>query len=246
MSELSEMVATVERAGFAVVPGVMSDGQIARAVSAIERARVSGSARRRRGGVVYALRNLLEDVPELRELVDETRVCGLASAVLGAPAFIVRSILFDKTPEANWKVAWHQDLSIAVRHARRDAEGFGGWSEKAGVVHVQPPVKVLAGMLAIRLHLDASESANAPLRVVPGSHLRGRLHAEAISRLVENSRPVSCLVPRGGALLMRPLLLHASSAARNPEQHRRVIHLEFAAAELPAGLEWSGGVRPTA
>ncbi|HEX8130567.1 MAG TPA: phytanoyl-CoA dioxygenase family protein [Pyrinomonadaceae bacterium] len=238
MSELKEVAARVERAGFAVVPDVIDEGERARAVAALERADDSAGVRRRGG--VYAIRNLLDAVPELRELIERTRVLTLASEVLGAPAFVVRSILFDKTPEANWKVAWHQDLSIAVR-ARRDAEGFGGWSEKAGITHVQPPAEILERMLTIRLNLDTSDEANAPLRVVPGSHLRGRLSADAIARVLERSTPVSCLVPRGGALLMRPLLLHASSASRTPERHRRVVHLEFAAGELPAGLEWSSG-----
>jgi hypothetical protein len=45
------------------------------------------------------------------------------------------------------------------------------------------------------------------------------------------------MIPRGGALLMRPLLLHASSACVVPKP-RRVIHLEFVAEHLPDGLEW--------
>ena len=239
MIESSEVAATVEREGFAIVPGVIGEGEIERAVRALRRAEHFAGARRHGGGL-YAIRNLLDIVPELRELIDSTRVRALAAQVLGAQGFVVRSILFDKTPEANWKVAWHQDLSIAVR-ARRDAEGFGAWSEKAGVAHVQPPAAILERMLTVRLHLDASDEANAPLRVVPGSHLRGRLSAEDIASMRENSMAVACLVPRGGALLMRPLLLHASSASRSPEQHRRVVHLEFAAGELPAGLEWSSG-----
>jgi ectoine hydroxylase-related dioxygenase (phytanoyl-CoA dioxygenase family) len=237
MSELHEVAATVEREGFAIVPDVLDEGQIARAGSMLERAEHSACVRRRGG--VYAIRNLLEAVPELCELIEATRVRALAAQVLGARCFVVRSILFDKTPEANWKVAWHQDLSIAVRE-RRDAEGFGAWSEKAGVTHVQPPAAILERMLAVRLHLDACDESNAPLRVIPASHLHGRLSAEAIARMRADSRIVSCLVPRGGALLMRPLLLHASSAARAP-LHRRVVHLEFAAGDLPAGLEWSSG-----
>jgi ectoine hydroxylase-related dioxygenase (phytanoyl-CoA dioxygenase family) len=240
-SELKDTAASVERAGFAVVPGVMDEKQVVRAVSALERA-VHQQAMRRRSGRLYAIRNLLDAVPELLELINATRVRTLAAQVLGAPCFIARSILFDKTPRANWKVAWHQDLSIAVR-ARRDAEGFGAWSEKAGVTHVQPPAEILERMLTVRLHLDANDEANAPLRVIPGSHLQGRQSAEGIARMLETSTAVSCLVPRGGALLMRPLLLHASSSSRVPERHRRVVHLEFAAGELPAGLEWSGSAR---
>ena len=37
---------------------------------------------------------------------------------------------------------------------------------------------------------------------------------------------------------MRPLLVHASSPATVPSR-RRVVHLEFAAAELPSPLEWA-------
>jgi hypothetical protein len=36
---------------------------------------------------------------------------------------------------------------------------------------------------------------------------------------------------------MRPLLLHASSPAASP-RHRRVVHLEYAAADLAGGLAW--------
>jgi ectoine hydroxylase-related dioxygenase (phytanoyl-CoA dioxygenase family) len=148
----------------------------------------------------------------------------------------VRGILFDKLPEANWKVPWHQDLSIAVR-GRVDVAGFGPWSVKAGVPHVQPPLPLLENMLALRLHLDDCDAANGPLRVIPRSHTGGRLSPTAIRAWRSQQAAVACLVPRGGALLMRPLLLHASSPALRPG-HRRVIHLEFAAEGLPGGLQW--------
>ena len=240
MDEPQEVAAAVERDGFAVVPDVIDEREISRLLSALGRAEHTAGARSR--GSVYAVRNLLDAVPEVGEIINASRVRPLVEVVLGASCFVVRSMLFDKTPEANWKVAWHQDLSIAVR-ARLEAEGFGAWSEKAGVTHVQPPVEVLERMCALRLHLDASDEANGPLRVIPGSHARGRLNAEMRAEMIEQaqkrSEAISCLVPRGGALLMRPLLLHASSASRSPQQHRRVIHLEFAAARLPAGLEWA-------
>jgi ectoine hydroxylase-related dioxygenase (phytanoyl-CoA dioxygenase family) len=50
-----------------------------------------------------------------------------------------------------------------------------------------------------------------------------------------------CCLDAGDALIMRPLLLHASSPARKAH-HRRVIHLEFAPADLlPPGLHWAFG-----
>jgi ectoine hydroxylase-related dioxygenase (phytanoyl-CoA dioxygenase family) len=91
-------------------------------------------------------------------------------------------------------------------------------------------------MLAIRLHLDESNEDNGPLRVIPGSHKAGYHAAEEVVAL--RQRPsVICTVPKGGAILMRPLLVHASSSCSKPEP-RRVIHLEFASDELPDGLEW--------
>lgn len=46
-----------------------------------------------------------------------------------------------------------------------------------------------------------------------------------------------CAVGIGGALLMRPLLLHASPPSRVPG-HRRVVHLDFASVQLPFGMRW--------
>ena len=145
-------------------------------------------------------------------------------------------ILFDKVEGANWKVPWHQDLSVALR-ARQDAAGYGPWSEKAGVVHAQAPVALLERMLTVRLHLDDCDEANGPLRVLPGTHCLGKLSAEHIQALRAETEEVVCVVPRGGVVLMRPLLLHASSPAQTPRQ-RRVVHLEYASDSLPAGLEW--------
>ncbi len=117
-----------------------------------------------------------------------------------------------------------------------DVDGFGSWTMKDGVLHVQPPADVMSGMLAIRLHLDESGSDNGPLRVIADSHKQGRLSAGQVESLKKEAA-VTCCVPKGGALLMRPLLLHASSSCVIPKP-RRVIHLEFAATELPQGLEW--------
>jgi ectoine hydroxylase-related dioxygenase (phytanoyl-CoA dioxygenase family) len=169
-------------------------------------------------------------------LAESTAVRSLVEPALGPNAFAVRDLFFDKTMDANWKVTWHQDLTIAVRH-RIDVPDFGPWSVKDGVPHVRPPVELLERMLTVRLHLDDCGEENGPLRVLPGSHQHGRLGENAIRVWRAEVPAVSCAVKRGGAVLMRPLLLHASSPARRPE-HRRVIHLEFAAEELPGGLQW--------
>lgn len=224
----------VRRDGFAVVPRALDGRALASFEKSLETV-AGGEGVLRRGGV-YAIRNLLEVLPAARELSRSPAVRALAEPVLGPDCFAVRGVLFDKTPAAPWKVAWHQDLSIAVRE-RVEAEGFGPWSVKAGVVHVQPPARVLEGVLAVRLHLDDCDETNGPLRVLPGSHAFGRLGAEEIRRRRAAEGAVTCVVPRGGALLMRPLLLHSSPAPTAPRR-RRVVHFEFAAAPLPCGLRW--------
>jgi ectoine hydroxylase-related dioxygenase (phytanoyl-CoA dioxygenase family) len=152
----------------------------------------------------------------------------------------VRGIFFDKSAEANWLVTWHQDLTLAVRE-RCEVPGFGPWSVKEGVPHVQPPAECLQQMITVRLHLDDADESNGALRVLPGSHAQGRLSPEGIGEWRERVPEVTCVVRAGGALLMRPLLLHASGRSVS-ERHRRVLHLEYAGFDLPAGLEWHEGL----
>ncbi|MFL5385530.1 MAG: phytanoyl-CoA dioxygenase family protein [Longimicrobiaceae bacterium] len=229
-------LADLDACGYALVPDVVSGDGVRRLLGALEEADGAEGVRRRES--VYAIRNLLEAVPAVAELARSPEVRALVEPVLGTGAFAVRGILFDKTPDANWKVAWHQDLTIAVRE-RREVAGFGPWSEKAGVVHVQPPAAVLERMVTVRLHLDPCGPENGPVQVIPGSHRAGRLSADEVQRWRAERAPEAACIGVGGVLLMRPLLLHASSPSTLPA-HRRVIHLEFAADDLPGGLEWHG------
>jgi ectoine hydroxylase-related dioxygenase (phytanoyl-CoA dioxygenase family) len=217
----NELAQTIEDNGFAVVSSCL-DQQALRLLCAVF------------DGDKHAQRNLFR-VPAVRDLAVAAPVKELVSSVLGSGCFAVRGIIFNKTPDSNWKVVWHQDRTIAVRE-RRDLAEFGPWTMKEGVPHVQPPARVMARMLAIRVHLDPSNKNNGPLRVIPGSHKEGRLSVEQIAAWREHPSVV-CTVPRGGAILLRPLLLHSSSACARPEP-RRVIHLEFSADELPSGLQW--------
>lgn len=148
----------------------------------------------------------------------------------------MRGLFFDKPRGANWGVPWHQDLAIAVKE-RAEVAGFQGWSVKSGVTHVHPPADILERMVAMRIHLDACDADNGALRLIPGSHRDGKLDNAMIERWVHQGPCAMPTMAAGDLLLMRPLLLHASSKARDGRQ-RRVIHVEFAAGELPGGLEW--------
>ncbi len=91
---------------------------------------------------------------------------------------------------------------------------------------VQPPVKVLEQMLTLRLHLDECGPENGPPRVLPGTHLRGKLTAKEIQHLATTEASEECLCIAGEIWAMRPLLIHRSGSATRPGR-RRVIHLEF-------------------
>lgn len=220
--------------GFAIVPGLLSQEEVARLTQAISGVHDKEGVRKRTR--VYAIRNLLDLVPEIAHLARSPRISSIARQALGGEAFPVKGTLFDKTPDANWLVPWHQDLTICVKD-RIEVDGYGPWTLKAGVHHVQPPASVLERMLAIRIHLDDCDERNGALRILPGTHRFGRLTAEQIALSHANIAPVSCAVNKGSAVLMKPLLLHASSPAQEAI-HRRVIHLDFTSVELPSGLSW--------
>ena len=185
-------------------------------------------------------RGLLED-SQVWDLACSPALTDLVQPHLPQRARPVRAIYFDKSPDANWLVPWHQDLTLAVRQ-RKDVPGFGPWSVKEGVVHVQPPIPLLEEMLTIRLHFDDCDETNGALKVLPGTHLLGRLTPSDIQDQRAATAEVVCVMAAGDALLMRPLLLHASGRSAS-DRHRRVLHIEYAGFDLPAGLEWHEGAR---
>jgi hypothetical protein len=223
---------TLEAYGYAIVPALLSREEI---LELREELAWVASEDGRKGGV----RSLGLKSEVVRELALNSAPAALAQEVLGDAARPVKITAFDKTAGANWKVPWHQDLTIAVRE-RRSAEGFGPWSVKDGIPHVQPPAEILARMLAVRVHLDETPADHGALRVVPGSHRLGRIAASDIPELRARLGEVTCPVGEGGAMLMRPLLLHASSKSHTG-RHRRVIHIEYAGCDLPCGLKWAVG-----
>jgi hypothetical protein len=232
----------LERDGFAIVPDVLTSEQVGELrIAFAEAAQGECQTASRRRGKVYGLRNAL-DLPAVRSVAASPDMRALVEVILGPDSFPVRSIFFDKASGANWNVVWHQDLAIPVRERVATPPGWGAWSEKAGVPHVQPPAVVLERMLTTRLHLDDCDAENGPLRVLPGTHRLGRLDAAHIARLRSEVSEIACTVRCGDVLLMRPLLLHASSAAQLPT-HRRVLHIEWAAEPLPGDLRWAEDIR---
>ncbi|TPG58219.1 phytanoyl-CoA dioxygenase family protein [Hymenobacter nivis] len=222
-----------QESGFAILPQLLTESEIAALLRCIEES-PAGGPNFRRSQDVFAIRNLLGEIPALGALLDTAALRELLGELFPSGCHLTKAIYFDKPAGSNWLVAWHQDLMINVKH-RADVPGFGPWTAKAGWVAVQPLMEVLENTVTVRLHLDDCDATNGALKVVPGSHRRGVVPAETIAG--HTATATVCAVPAGGAMLMKPLLLHASNRSTS-DRPRRVIHLEFSAQELPAGLAW--------
>src|ERR1700677_81914 len=199
--------------GFAIIPDVLPHVEVEAVIDKL-------------GPVTGARRRAMLDLPLVKHLAHSPRILDLVRPRLPREPVPVRTIYFDKSPDANWLVAWHQDLTLAVRE-RAEVPGFEPWSNKEGVPHVQPPAELLEQMLTVRLHLDNCDEENGALRVLPGSHRHGKLSPARIRELRAQSSDYLCVVPSGGALIMKPLLLHASGRSLS-NAHRRILHIEYA------------------
>lgn len=219
----------LEGSGYAVADIVLEAHQCDHLTSSLPG--VSGG----RGGV----RNLIRH-PTVARLLSHESFGGYLWSLVGRDLVAVNATLFDKTPESNWRLQWHQDRAIAVKE-RLDVRGYGPWTTRTGVVHVEPPAEVLAQMLALRIHLDECGAENGPLRVIPGSHHEGKIAESDLAGIVAGSPMVEIYVPKGAIVLMRPLLVHASSAARAVD-HRRVLHIELAPPDAISPLQWDTAV----
>lgn len=204
--------------GFTISPGVLSSSEIKVLTRDVE---TSNCARSRAG-----MRHLLS-IPAVAALARDPRFIDLARNALGCEPAPFGATLFDKSADANWLVSWHQDTALPVLR-RTDTDGWGPWSEKQGILYAHAPAAVLERVVALRVHLDNSTADNGPLRVLPGTHAMGVLSDEQIHACAKQIQPVTCTVDRGGVLVMRPLILHASSKVTTLAP-RRVIHLEYAA-----------------
>src|SRR5688572_10120431 len=224
----STVMSKIRREGFSIVPGIVDESLRREMLRDIEESFSSSSA---------GVRGLARKIESVRRFAQSPTIRALVEPVLGSRAKVVRSILFNKNEDANWQVAWHQDLAIAVQE-RVECVGFGSWSIKDGTPHVQPPVEILEQMINLRVHLDAADEANGALWVSPGSHLLGRLPAAEAADTAKHLGTQLCAVNAGDVLLFRPLTLPASRKVTSGHP-RRVTHLEFAGASLPAPLSWA-------
>jgi len=213
----------VKEFGFAIIPDVISREEVTAILTALER-----EIRSHRAG----FRNMLA-CDAVRRFVSDSRLLGIAKAVLGDRAFPFRATLFEKSQNANWIVTWHQDKALPMKR-RQEKTGWGPWSQKAGVIYALAPASAMDQILALRVHFDESSHDNGPLRVLAKTHEMGVLAGDTIDALAAKKSPQECLIGIGGVIAMRPLLIHASSKSRVTAL-RRVLHVEYAANEILDG-----------
>lgn len=187
----------------------------------------------RAGGI----RNVEEKYSSIRDIAASDELMAFVKKYLSGDASLVRAILFNKTYENNWLVTWHQDRTVAVSE-KFEENGWGPWSIKDEILHVQPPVSVLEEMVTFRIHLDDTCLENGCLKVLPNSHKLGILDSSAIKEYTQSHEGIACEAKAGSALVMRPHILHSSSKAIFPTQ-RRVLHLEYSSYKLPRGVSWA-------
>jgi ectoine hydroxylase-related dioxygenase (phytanoyl-CoA dioxygenase family) len=220
--------------GFDVLPEIISEEALNVIIDLISIADTSGAGFRKSNDL-FAIRQFFKYIPAIADIVMSSKLGSLVKETFGEDYFVVKSIYFDKPPASNWFVSYHQDLTISVSN-RIAVDGFGSWTLKEGQFAVQPPLEILQDNITIRIHLDDTSIGNGALKVIPGSHLKGIYRPETINWDIETE--VDCEVPRGGAMIMKPLLLHSSGRTLN-NKRRRVIHIEFSRYKLPEGLQWA-------
>ncbi len=215
--------------GYTIMPDAFSHREVSRLALDLNEACLTRS----RAGIRHALGNRT-----VAAIAQDERLLAIARGTLGENPFPFRATLFDKSPESNWLVVWHQDTALPLRETKRNDRM--GSMVRQRQHHLCPcPANALDQVLALRLHLDDSTADNGSLRVLPSTHKSGVLTDEAISQIAKQVPHVDCFVPQGGVLAMKPLIIHASSALKSrAEAPRRVLHIEYSSSSVLAeGME---------
>jgi ectoine hydroxylase-related dioxygenase (phytanoyl-CoA dioxygenase family) len=213
--------------GFAIIANSFARDEMRALADSLERRPLLRS----RAGARHLMRH-----PDVAALAMDSRLLAMARPVLGPGATPFRATLFDKSADANWLVAWHQDTALPL-DKRFEVPGWSAWSEKYGVLYAHGPADALEQVLALRIHLDDSDDDNGPLRVISGSHIAGVMTDAQVLELAARNPSTTCEVKAGGVIAMRPLIVHASSKVR-ADRPRRVLHIEYATSlEIRPGVK---------
>lgn len=209
---------SIEDSGYEILPDVVPRGALEKLLEVSK----TTPLKRTKAGI----RHLLHD-SRVMEFANCNLLVSHARRVLGSSAAPFRATLFDKSPDSNWLVTWHQDTALSLKKPT-ETPGWGPWSLKDGIHYAHAPASALEQVLALRIQIDDSTLSNGALRVLPATHGSGVLSDEEIHAAAAKIPAVECSAPAGSVLMMRPLLIHASSKSV-VTQPRRVLHIEYSA-----------------
>src|SRR5690606_33437480 len=107
-------------------------------------------------------------------LLTQPGVRDFVREAIGPQPRVLRGTAFDQQQHASWSLPWHQPAVSGTRD------------------------------VTLRWHLDLIGPADGGLRVLPGSHTKGRLGAAEIDRLAAETPAVELAVSAGTVLALRP------------------------------------------
>ena len=230
-------IAEINSKGFTIINDIYSENEIGKLISLIENSTENKTKNStfRKSQNLFAIRQFHKEIPETLPYIFNENLKSIVESNFGKGYFITKSIYFDKPEKSNWFVAYHQDLTISV-NKKTETANFENWTVKQNQFAVQPPKEILEDNFTIRIHLDKTTKDNGALKVINNSHSKGILRIENMD--FEKEKETMCEVEKGGIMIMKPLLFHASNKTTNNER-RRVIHIELSKQQLPEDLEWS-------
>ncbi|WP_136668297.1 phytanoyl-CoA dioxygenase family protein [Flavobacterium sp. H122] len=232
--ELSQTIDSFCKNGYGIIENIYTEKEVSEILQQIEE-NEKANANFRKSNDVFAIRQVIKEIPELKNLIFNKRLKRIINEIGGSDYFLVKSIYFDKPETSNWVVPYHQDLTIALEE-KIETENYINWTSKHNQVAVQPPLPILENIFTVRVHLDDTTKHNGAVKVITSSHKNGIILMNNL--LLDKKEEVECEVSKGGIMLMKPLTLHASTKTTN-NKRRRVIHIEFSNQTLPNNLKWS-------
>jgi hypothetical protein len=116
---MMEWATEVERDGYGLVHDVCDADQIGAILSGLENLNIARS----RAGIRHVMSQ-----SAVTNVARSVQMLTIATSVVGPTAVPFRATLFDKSPESNWLVAWHQDTALPLQETR--SRGLGTLVDK--------------------------------------------------------------------------------------------------------------------
>ncbi len=217
----AQQIESFNRTGFLTGVPVFSEGEIAEIREQFDTLLEAALAA---GGDSYSISSAHLRHGQAWDLLSERRIVGLVRDLLGEDVIGWGCHYFCKLPHDGKRVDWHQDATY--------------WP--------LTPSKTVTVWLAI----DDADEANACVRFIPGSHLRGAISFEAggddpatvlnqrVERVGRFGEPVSNVLRAGEVSLHSDLLLHGSRA-NDSDRRRCGLTLRYCSADVRAYLDWN-------